>query len=377
MVPQQPILGYATGSATRAATPVLVAGEPKIDSADLSRFAAGLAPGPAEIRRAMRGNMRSTTDALFELLTAAPLMSCAGRQGAAANEAALCKLLQHGQGPAAPCCIDFTGPAAGGAGLNSWQAGRFTGRLQRGLNYWSLNPAHNEANYSAILSVCLVGTTAVDNTTARGQCNAQVMRQWAKEGARFGSGFGAVSSVELLQSLTSSLSTDNSGNGGISVASLIQFGITEQFRCVVPEYGPGMDSQLPANQCINLHEGLARLAAAVPFPAGLLPNPEPVRGIPNCTLRGNCLFDGVPGKSTTLPGAGGGRWAQSCDFHTLGWAKTVSSLVQAGDVAGLIGYLQSLPCICIWLAIAPQVRIRRITHYSPTEKRGNTTFLDF
>lgn len=294
--------------------------------------------------------MRLVTDSLFALMVAVPLISCAGRDGAAAQEAALCALLQHGQGPAAPCCVDFTGPTAGGLGLNSWQGGGFTGRLQRGLNYWSLNPAHTDAAYSALLAGCL------GNGSAVGLCNSQIMRQWAVDGARFGSGFGISASTELLQSLVTSLSAGGtSGSGGISVAALTALGITEQFRCVVPAYGPAAASRLPADQCVNFHEAFARLAAATPLPASLLPDPEPVRGIPNCTLRGDCLFDGVAGRTTTLAGAGGGRWAQSCDFYTLGWARTVSGLVQANDVAGLIRYLQSLPCICIWLVIAPQV----------------------
>ena len=106
---------------------------------------------------------------------------------------------------------------------------------------------------------------------------------------------------------------------------------------------------------MNLHEGFAILARAAPLPQHILPDPEPARGAPGCTARGDCLFNGVPGKARVTQAAGGGRWAQACDYHTVGWARKLAGLVQAGDVLGLVTYLDSLPCACLWLIIAPQV----------------------
>ena len=354
LVPQQPLLGYAPIPAALAADPVLVVGAKGTSAAGVAQLAEGLVPGGAEVGRMLRGNLRLATDSLFGLLVARPLLSCAGRDGLAAVEPALCALLQHGQGPPAPCCVDLTADTAGGSGLNGWRSGLFTGRLQQGLNYWSPNPAHTDSAYEGLLAACLNrSTTDASSAEAVGACNAQLMAKWAGEGVRYGSGFGAAAAAELLGSLIDSINI--AGGGGMSAAALLGLVGDEQFRCVMPGYSPAASARLPADECINLHEGLARLAEAEPLPASLLPDPEPLHGVPNCTQRGDCLFDGVPGVAVPVAGFGGGRWAQECDYYTAGWAERVQALGQAGDAPGLVRFLGSLPCVCIWLIVAPQV----------------------
>ncbi len=172
LVPQQPLLGYATAPAARARSAILLAGAPAVDPAGLARLAARLAPRAADVARGLRGNMRLATDGLFALLVATPLLSCAGRAGAAAHEAALCQLLQHGHGSGGPCCVDLTADASGGAGLNGWRGGEFGGRLRAGLNYWSPNASHSDAAYAALLDACRAPVAGGPRTA--GACNAEV-----------------------------------------------------------------------------------------------------------------------------------------------------------------------------------------------------------
>ena len=174
LVPQQPLLGYATAPATRARSSILLAAGPAVDPAGLARLAARIAPRAADVGRALRGNMRLATDGLFALLFAT-LLSCAGRAGVAAHEAALCQLLQHGHGPGGPCCVDLTANASGGAGLNGWRRGEFGGRLRAGLNYWSANATHSDAAYGALLDACRA--PAGGAARSAGECNAEVRRR--------------------------------------------------------------------------------------------------------------------------------------------------------------------------------------------------------
>jgi hypothetical protein len=174
MVPQQPLLGYAPVPAARARSPILLAAAPGVAPAGLARLAARIAPRAADVARGLRGHMRLATDALFALLVATPLLSCAGRGGGAAHEAALCQLLQHGHGPPAPCCVDLTANASGGAGLNGWRRGEFAGRLRGGLNYWSRNASHSDAAYDALRAACQAPPGGPARTA--GACNAEVRR---------------------------------------------------------------------------------------------------------------------------------------------------------------------------------------------------------
>jgi hypothetical protein len=181
LIPQQPLLGYATLPAARAPNSILLAGAPGVDPAGLGRLAARVAPRAADVVRGLRGNMRLATDALFGLLVATPLLSCAGRAGLAEQEAGLCQLLQHGHGPSAPCCVDLTADAAGGPGLNAWRAGGFGGRLRAGLNYWSRNASHTDAAYAALLAACRA--PAAGGNRSAGACNAEVRPARARPAA--------------------------------------------------------------------------------------------------------------------------------------------------------------------------------------------------
>ena len=98
----------------------------------------------------------------FHLLVAVPLAGCASidvvSRLSAAQEQAICKLLQHGRDAAdqGPCCIDLTDAGAGGPdanplnrGLHRLAQGGFEGRLVAGVNYWSASPLLHNASASS------------------------------------------------------------------------------------------------------------------------------------------------------------------------------------------------------------------------------------
>ena len=142
----------------------------------------------------LQGTMNFAVSQLFHLLVAVPLAGCADinvkSQMTPRDEAAVCKLLQYGQGyEARPCCVDLTDSGVDDArnrGLST--PGGFTGSLVAGLNYWSATPLrHNDTLYNATIAACLQGGAT------RAVCNGQVMRAWGAEGVQFGSGRGKAS----------------------------------------------------------------------------------------------------------------------------------------------------------------------------------------
>lgn len=71
------------------------------------------------------------------------------------------------------------------------------------------------------------------------------------------------------------------------------------------------------------------------------PDPEPNRSIPDCAIAGTCQFSGVP-DIRAFPDRGG-RWAQVCDYYTLGLdMKGLSGMGQAQ----LLLLLNRAPCLC-------------------------------
>jgi hypothetical protein len=329
LAPSQPSFGYMPPPVLASKTPVLYTSDTAagdagvVDKVVKKMF--GLNLQDAGFRK-LKGSMDFATSMLFQLLVAVPLAGCANlditSQMDETQEAAVCKLLQYGQGyEAQPCCVDLTDMGEIDKRNTGLGTGYFAGELVSGLNYWSPTPSlHNDGVYNTTLRACL------QTQQNRVRCNAGIIRSWTAAGAQFGSGIGKISIQIMVQKVLGggsafSSSTQKGGSGTSELAGL--YVNASGFRCVSPVFPTAVETQMQAGsfaqgaegasgeKCVNLHAGLAILAKYAKFPPNFHPPPEP-QDIPDCTQKGTCQQ-----KQSTVLGEekfllGGGRWAQVC-----------------------------------------------------------------
>jgi hypothetical protein len=360
VAPAQPSFGYMPPPLLASKTPVLytsdTAGTAGGDSGVVDKVVKkmfGLNVQDAGFRK-LKGAMDFATSMLFQLLVAVPLAGCATldikSQMTEPQEAAMCKLLQYGQGyEAQPCCVDFTDMGQTDIRNTGLGTGTFTGELVSGLNYWSPTPSlHNDSVYNTTLSACL------QTPNNRVRCNAVIIKNWSAEGVLFGSGSGKLSIQYMVQrvlgggssflaSLGVSLPTGATGENGVGQLLAGLFVNASGFRCVSPVFPTDVATKMQGgsyakgaeggsgDKCFNLHEGLAIVAKYAKFPQKIYPAPEP-QDIPECTAAGTCQQ-----KKATVLGEekfllGGGRWAQVCDLYT-GDVNRILMYVSEGSAA--------------------------------------------
>jgi hypothetical protein len=361
LAPSQPGIGYMPPPQYASKTPLLYTSDAdpaktKVVDSVMGKMFDVKHTDENTASRKLRASMHATTSLLFQMLVAVPLAGCASLDVSStlstAQEQAVCKLLQHGQGDdEQPCCVDLTDNGVGrnsdsrNLGLGNKLA--FKGRLVAGINYWSPTPLlHNDSVYNASMRACMQGKTLTE-------CNAVVIGNWTRQGARFGSGSGKQQIASMLTKMLGSLAGTASltggataggegagggggggggawggGQGGLVGVLLGLLGGSSQFRCVAPvfstevqtringgNYAQGVGADASGDKCVNLQEGLAILAKYVPMPATVHPAPEPTKDIPDCSRKGDCAQRSVQVQDKERFLLGGGRWAQVCEVY--------------------------------------------------------------
>ena len=401
--PSQPSFAYMPPPLLASKTPVLYtsdapAGNGKGDPAAADNVVKKMYDVSAQDEgfKKLQGTMDYAMSQMFHLLVAVPLVGCADldvkSQMTARDEAAVCKLLQYGQGyQARPCCVDLTDRGVDDARNRGLGTDAFTGELVAGLNYWSATPLqHNDTIYNATMAACLQGGAA------RATCNRQVMTVWGAEGVQFGSGFGKASILLMIQRVLggaapaiAGISIENVaaslgvGNPtGIATMFAALYTDVSEFRCVAPAFPEAVTAHMEAggyamgaeaaqgDKCVNLHEGLAIVAKYAGFSQALYPPPEPA-DIPECSAAGTCQTKSGTFLGKTQYLKGGGRWAQACDLYTQDALAILQTAMQGGQLAALIAVNQ-IPCTCRWLLFAEQLTTQVLFPSGPLAQVQNT-----
>jgi hypothetical protein len=159
---------------------------------------------------------------------------------------------------------------------------------------------------------------------------------------RYALGFGKQLSALHLSAANNSIS--NAAKDYIAKADHI-------FTCVKPQYTAAAATELsnPTDDtCINLEEGMARLAHAMSFPKEVMPVvATDDDSIEKITIDGKDWYPDTPG-----------RWAQACEFYTQNYTRVVLSnsdkdRLTLQESEAYIARLQ-IPCGCQFLVHAKQ-----------------------
>ena len=212
--------------------------------------------------------------------------------------------MQHGQKPTSTdaCCIDISdATSTRSKNIITAPGGGFTGQFVQGKNIWSDNVAHNDAAYAAHNTTC---TNTAGKTL--GMCNREWYVKVTGEGGFVASGFGKQSIIGLANSLGQPKELTDLLSGVYN--QVVDGDKYEVFRCVRPAYNTVLNTKLGGDSeatCNNFEEGFNIIAKYTSMDAGIHPNPEPRKALPDCTVSGDCEFksaDGPGGEGYIAPG---------------------------------------------------------------------------
>ncbi len=229
----------------------------------------------AALEGKMRAAARATTGLLASLLWSIPMLGCASPSNNLASmmtseqEQAVCKFIQQGTGQEQPCCTD----------LSDASVSPYTTALRLGVNYWSENSAHTDANYDASMFTCqhvynATANTWLNNTSPANfrKCHMDIVAQWTRTGARFATGAGKIIAAGTVKGLRQPAAFE-------SLILKAYETSTPSYRCVRPAYTPVLEAKL-GNKCVNMEEALAIIAKYAGAGKLVYPNPEPNKNIP-------------------------------------------------------------------------------------------------
>ncbi len=215
--------------------------------------------------------------------------------------------------------------ACTGIGPADLFAGRFSGWLAFGKNYWSADPRHNDTAYKDQMAACLNASAMIPEPRRKGVCNTRIAGTWMSEGAKFGMGKGklmakgVVSFLGQPDAVVKSLDQvifDAQDTGDTNPNTNAPYtGKMERFRCVLPKYTEAVSKKTgfsDASTCINMQEGLTIISKYTKMPQTVHPNPEPEKDIPECKAAGDCKFSGTENGPTGKPNfaRSGGRFVK-------------------------------------------------------------------
>jgi hypothetical protein len=228
----------------------------------------------AALEAKLRAAAAATTNLLSTLLFSIPMMGCA-KQDTLENmmtpqqEQAMCKLLHQGSGSEQPCCVD----------LSDASVSPYATALRSGVNYWSDNSAHTDAQYATAFTVCqnaLNGTTGADYIKKVIECRGNITGLWVSQGARVARGTGKSEAADIVKALRMPATLEN-------MMLKIYNTSAPSYRCIKPAYTPDLETKL-SGTCYNLEEALAIIGKYSGMARPVYANPEPNKEIPEVRM---------------------------------------------------------------------------------------------